>query len=319
MRVLRSLEALAAPLPSTVVTVGNFDGVHRGHQRILAKVVKEARRRRGTAVALTFEPHPMKVLAPERAPRLLTTPEQKLALLEAAGLDLVLALPFTLEFSRLTPRAFVEEILQRRLQAKVICVGATFRFGHRHAGDARLLGELAAELGMTLHVIPPVEVRGQPASSSVIRRLVEEGTMSRAARLLGRPFALTGTIEPGEGRGRALGFPTLNFLPEQECLPARGVYVTETLVEGRAYPSATNVGVRPTFDGSRLVVECHLLDLAERVTGGRLEVRFYERVREEKRFPSPEALRAQIARDVERTRRFFRRRRRPAGRRVAAS
>lgn len=305
MRVLRSLEELTARLPAPVLTIGNFDGVHRGHQRILEAVLEEARRRRGTAVAITFEPHPAKFLTPETAPPLLVTPEQKLALLEAAHLDVVLVLPFTRELSQLSPRTFVEDILRRRLGAELVCVGESFRFGHRQAGNVTVLGELARDFGLTVRVIPPVVVGGQTASSTLLRRLLSQGEVARAARLLGRPFALAGDVQPGPGRGRRLHFPTLNMVPEQECLPARGVYVTETVVGGKAYPSATNVGVRPTFGGDGLVVESHLLNFSQQVEHGHLEVRFRERLRGEKKFPSPEALRAQIARDVERTRQFF--------------
>lgn len=309
MRVLRSLDELSGPLPRPVLTIGNFDGVHRGHQRILEKALREARLCRGTAVAMTFDPHPERVLAPEAASPLLTTLAQKLALLEAGGIELALVVPFTRQLSQLAPRQFIEEIVCRRLGTQVLCVGSNFRFGHRQAGDVRLLCELSGLLGFRLRVVPPVLVRGQTASSSLIRSLVEEGRVAEASRLLGRPFALTGQIQPGAGRGRPLGFPTLNLQPEQECLPARGVYTTETLVAGRAFRSATNVGLRPTFDGSALVVESHLLDFSETVASGRLEVRFHQRLREEKKFPSPEALQAQIARDVARTRLFFRRRR----------
>lgn len=315
MRVVRSLDELPSPLPTTVLTIGNFDGVHRAHQRILARVVEQARARQGTAVALTFEPDPAKLLAPDQAPPLLTTLEQKLRLLEAAGLDLVLVLPFTRELSLLSPRQFVQEIVCRRLRTQILHVGANFRFGHLQAGDVAVLQELGPELGFAVEIIPRVVVRGKTASSTLIRHLIAEGNVAQVARLLGRPFALTGDIQPGHGRGGPLGFHTLNLVPEQECLPARGVYATETVVEGETHPSATNVGVRPTFGEERLVVESHLLDFSRRVQHGRLEVRFYERLRGEKKFPSPEALRLQIQRDVEHTRRFFKRLRKSQTRR----
>jgi len=307
MRLVRALDNFPAGLPFIVLTIGNFDGVHRGHQRILARVVRQARARRGTAAALTFHPHPARVLG-RPAPPLLTTLEQKLELLEAAGLDLVLVLPFTRALSRLSPRQFVERIICRRLGARRLYVGPNFRFGHRAAGDIRVLRRLAGELGFTLEVVPRVRVSRRTASSTLIRRLIAAGRVRPAARLLGRPYALTGNIRPGQGRGAPLGFPTLNLAPEQECLPARAVYVTQTLVAGKAFPSATNVGVRPTFGGERLVVESHLLGFAGTLRRGRLEVRFYERLRAEKKFSSAAALRAQIRRDVERARRFFARR-----------
>ena len=305
MQVLHGYDSLAKPFPAPVVTIGNFDGVHLGHRAILDKVVSEARARHGAALVLSFDPHPSRILVPEHSPRLLTTTEQKLALLEAAGVDAILFAPFTLEFSRLSPQEFVEQILHQRLRAAVVCIGANFRFGHRQAGDAPLLVELGKSFGFGVQVVEPVVVRGEVASSSTIRRLVSEGDIRTATRLLGRPFSLTGGVQRGKGRGRRLGFPTLNFAPEQECLPPNGVYVTETVIEGQAHPSATNVGVRPTFDGSRLLVESHLLDFSDSVQPARLEVRFHDRLRDERKFPSGDALKAQIAEDVARARQFF--------------
>lgn len=309
MRVLRSLGQLARKPQAPVLTIGNFDGVHRGHRRILETVVRQARQRSGTALALTFDPHPLKVLRPQAAPPLLLTLEQKLALLEQHGINLVLVLPFTRKFSRLTPEQFVEGIIHRRIGAEMVCVGATFRFGHRQAGDAALFMRLAAEHGIAARTVPPVVIRGETVASTLVRRLVAEGEVTRVARLLGRPYALTGEIQRGAGRGAKLSFPTLNMIPEQECLPARGVYVAEAVLKGRTYPAAVNVGIRPTFDGRQLVVEAHLLRFRRRVRRGRLEIRLLRRLRPEKRFLSPEVLRAQIQRDVARTRRHFARRR----------
>lgn len=315
-RVCRSLDELPAPLPHLVLGIGNFDGMHRGHQRIFRHVVREARARNGTAAALTFDPHPSRVLAPASAPPLLITLAQKLSLLEAAGIELVLVLPFTRALAQLSPLEFVREIVHRRLAAELVLVGSNFRFGHGRAGNVQVLGKLSRKFGFAQKIVLPVKVGGQTVSSSLIRRLVADGRIDRAARLLGRPFAVTGAVQPGARRGAPLGFPTLNLLPEQECLPARGVYITETLLEGEAYHSATNVGVRPTFGGQRLVVESHLLDFSRTVAEGRLEVRFHHRLRKEKKFRSPQALRAQIARDVERTRRYFAQHARARTRRV---
>ncbi|MBI4462385.1 MAG: bifunctional riboflavin kinase/FAD synthetase [Acidobacteria bacterium] len=305
MRVYRALAELPAPGPLRVGTVGNFDGVHRGHQELVRRVVGRARQQGGEAWAITFQPHPTKVLAPDAAPPLLATLEQRLELLAALGLDAALVLPFTREFAALSPREFVFDVICQQLAARVVYVGPNFRFGHRQTGDVAVLGELAREFGFEVQVVPPVVFRGRIVSSTVIRHLIAEGQVERAARLLARPFALTGRIQPGTGRGRKMGVPTLNLAHEQECLPARGVYITETLVGDKAYPSATNVGVRPTFDGQRLVVESHLLGFDETLTQGRLETRFYRRLRKERKFPSPDALREQIQDDLERTRQFF--------------
>ncbi len=311
MQVYSSLEELHSPLPAAVLTIGNFDGVHLGHQRILATVVEEARRRHGTSVAVTFDPHPAKVLSPQTAPPALMTLVQKLALLQSAGMDAAVVVPFTREFSQLSPQAFVEEVLRARLGATVICVGQNFRFGHRHAGDVALLERLAVASGFAVRVVPPVVIGGETASSSLIRGLVMKGEVARAATFLGRWFALSGEIRPGAGRGQRMDFPTLNVAAEQECLPARGVYIAEALLEGQTYPAATNIGVRPTFDGSGLTVEAHLLGFSRQLTAGRLELHFLERLREEIKFASADALRAQIAQDVQRTRQYFAQRRHP--------
>ena len=305
MRIYRSLEELPASLLRTVLTVGNFDGIHLGHQRIIAHVVNRSRQVAATALAVTFDPHPAKVLIPKQAPPLLTTLAQRLDLLAQLGLDAVLVIAFSPELSRLTPREFISEIVCNRLAALALYVGPSFRFGYRQAGDVPGLSLLAKEFGFALHVVPPVVMRGQAISSTQIRHLVGEGQVERAARLLGRPYALTGTITPGSGRGAQSLVPTLNFLPEQECLPGRGVYITETLVGGKTYPSATNVGVRPTFAGDRLIVESHLLDFDRELTEGYLEVRFHRRLRAEKKFSSSQALRKQIQRDLATTRQFF--------------
>jgi len=305
--------------PRTVLTVGNFDGIHLGHQRILRRVVERARATGAMAAAVTFDPHPLKILRPAEAPQLIATLAQRLEGLERMGLDAALVLRFDAELARHSPEEFVRGILLEQLRLGAILVGENFRFGHRQSGDVKLLAELGRVHKFDVENVPPVVVRGAVVSSSAIRLAVSEGRMSCAARLLGRPFALNGEVRPGSGRGGKLVFPTLNLAAEQELLPAMGVYATETLVAGKLYRSATNVGVRPTFDGGGISVESHLLDFSEKVTSARLEVHFWKRLREEHKFSGPEALRAQIATDLGRTRRFFERLDRwPAGRRLSA-
>src|SRR5258708_4978947 len=230
----------------------------------------------------------------------------------ALGLEAVVVLPFTLDLARLSPEEFVEQILARELCVKAILVGENFRFGHKQAGDVKLLSELGAKHGFAVVIVPPVVYRGEVVSSTIIRREVAEGDVSHAARLLGRPFALTGEIGSGTGTGRRFTFPTLNLVPEQELLPARGVYITRSCLEGqtRNHRSVTNIGMRPTFNGSALSVETHLLDAQLATTPKCMEVRFWKRIREEKKFSGPEELRAQIARDIANSRRFFSRLRR---------
>ncbi len=292
---------------ATVATVGNFDGIHLGHQKILRGVAERARAMHALAAAVTFDPHPLKVLRPHDAPPLIATLGQRLAGLEEMGLRAALVLRFDVELSRLSPEEFVRGILVEALGLRAILVGANFRFGHRQGGDVKLLGELGKRHGFGVEIVPPVVVRGEVVSSSAIRQAVQEGRVGHAARLLGRPFALSGEIHRGTGRGSQAVFPTLNLAAEQELLPARGVYATETRVAGRLYRSATNVGVRPTFDGQGLSVESHLFDFSEKLTAGPMEVHFWKRLRDERKFTGPEALRAQIVKDLARARRFFQR------------
>ena len=293
----------ASPAAATL-TVGNFDGVHLGHQKILRSVLEHARATSTVAAAVTFDPLPLKVLRPADAPPQICTLAQRLAQLDRAGLDAVLVLRFDLELSRLSPEDFLR-ILLNQLSMRAILVGENFRFGHRHAGDVQLLSRLARQHGFHVGIVPPVVCRGEVVSSTAIRTHVRAGRVARAARLLGRPFVLSGHVRPGTGSGSKLVFPTLNLAPDQELLPAIGVYATETRLGERTYRSATNVGVRPTFDGHSLGVESHLFDFSEIVTSGPMQVHFWERLRDERKFPSPDALRSQISRDLSRARRFF--------------
>ncbi|HVB99915.1 MAG TPA: bifunctional riboflavin kinase/FAD synthetase [Candidatus Dormibacteraeota bacterium] len=294
--------------------VGNFDGVHLGHQRIFRTLVEQAHAAGQWAVALTFEPHPLKLLRPDVAPPLITTLAQRLDRFESAGLDATVIVPFTREFAALTPEEFARRILGEALHASAVFVGENFRFGHRQSGDASLLVRLGEGLGFRVNIVEAVHARGEMVSSTLVRQAIEEGRVQRAGRMLGRPFALTGQIRSGTGQGRKLVVPTLNLACEQELLPARGVYATEAVVQGKLYRAATNIGFRPTFDGGMLVVESHLLQFAEEITGGPMEVRFWKRLREERKFPSPAELRLQVLQDIDRSRRFFARldRRRPA-------
>jgi riboflavin kinase / FMN adenylyltransferase len=221
------------------------------------------------------------------------------------GLDAALVLRFDRELSLVTPEEFIERVLVLGLRAGAIFVGANFRFGHRGAGDVLLLGEFGKRDGFEVEVVPPVEVDGQMVSSTAIRGAVAAGNVARAIPLLGRAFSLTGEIRSGAGRGRTILFPTLNMAPEQELLPKLGVYATESMVGGKLYSSVTNVGTRPTFDGTGVTVESHLFGFSENLAGGRMEVRFCERIRDERKFSGPDALRAQIARDIETARKFF--------------
>jgi phosphoribosyl 1,2-cyclic phosphate phosphodiesterase len=297
---------------ASVLAIGNFDGIHLGHQAILRATVDGARVLHAVPTVLTFDPSPRKVLRPESAPLRLSTIAQRMEWFTALGIEAAVIMPFTLELSRLSPEEFVQQILVRDLHVKTVLVGENFHFGHKQAGNVKLLQELGSKNGFAVVVIPPVEYHGEIVSSTIIRREVAEGDVSHAGRLLGRPFALTGQVVPGTGTGRKFTFPTLNVAAEQELLPARGVYITRTIFEGENYShrSVTNIGVRPTFNGSSLSVETHLLDFQPETTPKRIEVRFWERLREEKKFSGPGELRAQIATDIATANRFFNRLRR---------
>jgi riboflavin kinase/FMN adenylyltransferase len=300
---------------ASVLAIGNFDGIHLGHQAILRATVDRARSLNAVSTALTFDPSPRRVLRPESAPPRISTNAQRMEWFSAVGLEAVVVLPFTLDLARLSPGEFVEQILVRDLFLKTVLVGEDFRFGHKQAGDVKLLTALGAKLGFEVVIVPPVVYRGEVVSSTIIRREVAAGDVSHAARLLGRPFALTGEVVSGTGTGRRFTFPTLNLAAEQELLPARGVYITRTRFAGEtnSHRSVTNIGMRPTFDGTTLSVEIHLLDARLETPPKRIEVRFWKRLREEKKFSGPEELRAQIARDIARANKFFSRLRHSRG------
>lgn len=290
-----------------VVSIGNFDGMHLGHQKILRTVVERAQAEQAIPAVITFDPHPLKVLRPAQAPPLVCTLAQRLEGFAAMGVAAALVLRFDLALAARSPREFVDEYLVRGLRASAVLVGGNFRFGHKQAGNAALLQEMGAKIGFGVEIVEPVVLEGEVVSSTAVRRAVTEGRIAHAARLLARPFALTGEIRRGEGRGSTILFPTLNLAPEQELMPKTGVYATEALVRGRVYRAATNVGFRPTFNGTHLSVETHLFDFSEKLTEGVLEVRFWQRLRDERKFSGPDELRKQIKADLERAREFFER------------
>ena len=313
---LRSGQA-RVPVPQgsgrgSVVAIGNFDGVHLGHRRLLEYCIGLARESGAVATAVTFEPPPLKVLRPESAPPRISTNEQRMKWFEELGLEASVVLPFTTELARMEPEDFVDEILVRQLEVRAVVVGDNFRFGHRHAGDVKFLRELGMRNGFDVIVHEPVVLDGEIVSSTLIRKLIGEGRVTRAARMLGRAFVLTGEVVTGTGTGRKFTFPTLNLRAEQELLPAKGVYITRTVLDGeaRSHRSVTNVGMRPTFNGTGLTVETHLLDYSVDFSPKRIEVRFWKRLREEKKFSGPEELKAQIAKDIDGANGFFSRLRR---------
>jgi len=307
VRIVQGSRSLEKPLERCVLTVGNFDGLHVGHRRIMSTVTSRARAFSGEAAVYTFEPHPRKVLQPERAPRLLTTIEQKLELFEAAGVDVAIIEPFDLEFAKLPAERFVREILFERIAPLEVYVGYDFRYGRDREGSMRTLTELGPHLGFSVTIVPEVKLGSRDVNSTRIRELLEQGHVEEAALLLGRRYTIRGRVVAGERRGRTLGFPTLNLAAENEVLPQSGVYAcTVRFLDdgeppaGSVHLAVTNVGRRPTFgDLAHPLTEAHLLDFESDVYGRRVEVAFVDQLRAEQRFESVDALRAQIARDAD--------------------
>ncbi len=306
MRIVRDVRELGDPAKARVVTLGNFDGVHLAHQELLRRVVETARAQGAAATAVTFDPHPVKILAPDQAPKLLTTLRHKIRLIENEGIDVLVVLRFNQELAHLSPSDFVRNILVEKLRATVVHVGSNFRFGYRRAGNISVLGELARQEGFRLEVLSTLKVRGERVSTSRIRELLEEGRVHVAYRLLGRPFSVSGHIVAGLGVGRQQTVPTLNLAPVEEQLPKIGVYVTRTSLGGLAHNSATNVGHKPTFGEHPLTVESFLLNFAGQINETDMEVEFLYRLRNEIKFPNPAALKAQIQKDARRSVKFFR-------------
>jgi riboflavin kinase/FMN adenylyltransferase len=321
MQVFHKLDDVPAGFGPALVSVGNFDGVHRAHAHVLQEIVSRARATGAKAVAVTFEPHPARILRPESGLKLLTPRPEKLRLLESAGVDAVLLLPFGRDLSLMTPRQFAERILKKKLRASEVHEGFNFRFGHKAAGDVNLLAEFGREMGFEVKVYPEMTLRGESVSSSQIRRLLTEGRVSRARHLLARPFCILGTPGRGRGYGSKYTVPTINLARYEELVPKDGVYITWTRVGTERFDSVTNVGNRPTFGVESFAIETHLLNFhpIELAPETEVEICFLERLRDEIKFSSVEALREQIGRDVKKAQRYFQLLRRASGVRSSAS
>jgi riboflavin kinase/FMN adenylyltransferase len=311
MQIFRSLAEIPADFGPSIATIGNFDGVHSGHKWVIAEVVAQARTLGISSVAITFDPHPARVIRPESSQPLITPLSEKLELLAATGIDVVLILPFTTELSRMSARTFATDVLQQALHVTELHEGENFRFGYQAEAGIESLEMLGRELGFHVRVYAPQTVRGNAISSSTIRQLIAEGNVSRVRALLGRPFAIAGTPASGRGYGTRYTVPTINLAPYAELLPANGVYIT-SLTSGtgasvETFDAVTNVGNRPTFGADSFTVESHLLNFhpiaLDETTP--LTLTFLRRLRDEMRWPNPEALREQIGRDVATAKHFF--------------
>jgi riboflavin kinase/FMN adenylyltransferase len=311
------MQVFRDPLTSTdlprgaVATIGNFDGVHRGHQKILASVVERARERGRPGIAITFEPHPLKVLHPELAPKMIQTVLQREEMIEALGIDALLVIPFTRDFSLTEPEEFVEGFLAKRLAVSEILLGSHFAFGRGKRGNLDLLKAVGAASGFVAEGVGEVFHDDRPISSTRIREAILHGDIASANAMLGRPHALDGVIARGDRMGRKIGYPTINLRPENELVPADGVYFSRVGFKsfGREFDCVTNIGRRPTvYENYETTIESFVLDFSSDVYGERIRLFFYDRVRDEMTFPSMMDLTAQIGRDIEATRAYFERR-----------
>jgi len=315
MRTFHKLDDIPRDFGPALVSVGNFDGVHRAHRFVLDEIVRRAKVGSAQSVVVTFEPHPSRILRPGHDLKLLTPLPEKLRLLEATGIDAVLLLPFSRDLSLMTPHQFAHEILKKRLHAREVHEGYNFRFGHKAAGNIQMLRELGKdkEMGFEVHDYPEMRLRGERVSSSHIRKLLAEGRVSRARHLLARPFSILSTAGRGRGYGAKYTVPTINLARYEELVPKDGVYVTRTRIgsgnQNECFDSVTNIGNRPTFGSDSFAIESHLLNFhpIELSAETEVEIHFLDRLRDEIKFPSVEALKEQIGRDVAKAKKYFRR------------
>lgn len=292
----------------TVLTLGVFDGLHLGHQLIMRTVVERARALGAVPTAITFDPHPRSVLHPQSSPPLLQTFDQKVEAFGALEIEQTIVVRFTEEFSKIPAEDFLRDVVMDRLHAREVYLGRGFAFGHNREGNIELLRQVSKELGFVAGEVPEVGLRGQRVSSSRIRKLLAQGKVNLARRMLGRPYGVEGRVERGDERGHTLGFPTANLHPQNRVIPANGVYVTGTLIDGQWRRSVTNIGTRPTFEtGSEPSVETYVMNWGGDLYGDVIRVRFLYRLRDERKFDSLESLKTQIGRDVDRAHNYFER------------
>lgn len=307
MKVFNGIDSVA-PLEAVVLTIGNFDGVHIGHQHVIRLVVERAQRINGTGVVMIFDPHPRVFFKPDSHQPMITTLEQRLELIEQLGIDAAVVQPFTAEFAELPAIDFVVKLLVGKLRISELFISSKFRFGGGAQGDVELLKTLASEHGFGLHVEENIYFRHSFVSSSFIRQIISRGEMDLAMRLLGRPYRLTGAVYRDTRRGtEVIGFPTSNIRPDNELVPTTGIYAGAVVVGDKKYPAATYIGIRPTFDGKELSVETHMLDFSGTLYNEVIAVEFYKKIRDDMKFESVDALRSQIQKDIEDILAFFKR------------
>ena len=299
MKIVRGTKNIARPIPYPVVAIGNFDGVHIGHQIIFRQAAEMARKQNGTSIAFTFEPHPLKIIAPERVPPILTSFRQKMELIEACGIDRVICADFTRQFADQQPRDFAKNILVGLIGVKEIVVGFDYAFGRGREGTIPYLKKMGEEFHFKVHVVDPIKLNGHLVSSSHVRELIEEGNVKTARDFLGRDYSIHGPVVHGHHTGHAIGFPTANLDTAKVQIPGTGVYAVRIQHAGKTFQGAVNIGFNPTFNRDRLSVEVHIFDFHENIYGQEVEVIFVDRIRSEMAFKSAEELVAQIKKDIQ--------------------
>lgn len=306
MIIINNLEELKEPLNNPVLTIGNFDGVHKGHIVLFEKVKELAKSINGQSVVMTFEPHPIKVMKPGNGPPIITPTKQKLKLISQSGIDVILSIPFTVQFASISAQDFIEDILVKKIGVREIVVGYDYNFGSGRKGGIELLRNLGKEIGFKVHVVEPIHLNNTLVSSTSVRNLVQAGDLVEAKRLLGRDYQISGTVTKGAGRGgKVLGFPTANLLPEDELIPKKGVYAVRVEMDTGEYYGVCNIGNNPTFGANPLSIETHLFDFSGDILGKEFTIRFIRRLRQEKIFSSKEELAAQIKEDIKSVRELF--------------
>ncbi len=298
MKIIRHIDG-SCPIKDPVVALGNFDGLHLGHQELIKKTVEKSRAIDGTPVLFTFYPHPLKVVSPGKEPLIIQSFKEKVRIAEKLGIKVVVCVRFTPEFASLEPELFVEEILLKRLSVRCVCVGHDYTFGKDAKGGVKTLKELSKRFDFELIVIPPVKIDGMVVSSTAIREFLRKGDVVNANRFLGRPYRISGYVRKGAGRGSTFGFPTANIYPKGGVIVMDGVYAGYAYVDSKKYRAAINVGTNPTFKGTTRHVEAFLIDFSSNIYGKRMEIDFIDFIRPEKRFRRIDDLVRQIKRDVE--------------------
>lgn len=291
--------------PNPVLTIGNYDGIHIGHQKIIELVIERARRLSGTSMLMTFDPHPLSILKPDTYTRLITPLHMKKQLIEKTGIEVLFVVPFNEMFKRIAPEDFIKEVLVNTLGVKGVIVGYDFTFGKGGTGNVELLAQAGHEYGFYFEAVPAITTDGEKIGSNKIRKLIMSGEVAQAARFLGRPHMIDGVVVRGENRGKGMGFPTINLDTFAELVPKNGVYVTEVEVEGKRMPSVTNIGFNPTFGGKKFLMETHILNFSRDLYDREVIIYFHDRIRDEMKFKSIDELKERITKDVALAKEYF--------------